>query len=66
MAPHQPQFTPVEIAQVAAVLALQPENLITKKPYNALCKQSFNLLVAAQQFLEQRAALIAAGKVVAD
>jgi hypothetical protein len=63
MAPHQPEFTPVEIANVAAVLALQPENLSTQKPYNALCRQAFNLLVAAQQFLERRAALIAAGKV---
>ena len=60
---HFKQFTPVEIAQVAAVLALQPENLTTKKPYNALCKQAHNLLIAAQQFLEQREELITAGKV---
>lgn len=57
------QFTPAEVATVAAALALQPVNLAQQKPFNVLCKMAYNLLVSAQQFLEQREALIAAGKV---
>lgn len=63
MSHTHPKFTPEAIAHVAAMLALQPSNLSTQKPYNILCKQAFNLLTAAQQFLEQREALIAAGKI---
>ena len=59
----RPQFTPAEIAHVAALLALQPENLSVKRPFNVLCKMAYHLLVSAQQFLEQRAELIASGKV---
>jgi len=62
----RPQFTPEAIAHVAAVLALQPVNLSPPRPYNQLCRMAFNLLVSAQQFVEQREALIASGKVVVD
>lgn len=63
MAHTHPKFTPEAIAHVAALLALQPENLNVKRTYNVLCKQAFNLLTAAQQFIEQREALIVAGKI---
>jgi len=63
MAHTHPKFTPEAIAHVAALLALQPDNLSAKRPFNVLCKMAFNLLTAAQQFIEQREALIVAGKI---
>jgi hypothetical protein len=59
------QFTPevIAVAVVASNIILQPVNLAQKITYNAACKHAYHLLVAAQQFLELREALVAAGKV---
>jgi len=62
------QFTPeaIAVAVVASNIILQPVNLAQKITYNAACKHAYHLLVAAQQFLELREALVAAGKVVEE
>jgi hypothetical protein len=63
--PTVTKYTPetIAVAEIASVIISQPINLNNKMPYNVACKHAYMLLVAAQQFLEQREALIAAGKV---
>jgi hypothetical protein len=65
--PPTPKFSPeiIAISQIASVIISQPANLATKMTYNAACKMAYHLLVSAQEFLEQREALITAGKVSA-
>jgi hypothetical protein len=60
-----PKFSPeiIAIAEIASVIISQPANLAVKMTYNTACRHAYLLLVSAQQFLEQREALIAAGKV---
>jgi len=60
-----PKFSPeiIAISQIASVIISQPVNLSTKMTYNTACKMAYHLLVSARDFLEQREALIAAGKV---
>jgi hypothetical protein len=64
-APTRKQFSPeaVAVSQIASVILSQPLNMTHNMTYNAACRHAFNLLVAADQFLEQREALVAAGKV---
>jgi hypothetical protein len=62
------KFTPeqIAIAEIASVIISQPVNLVQKMTYNVACKHAYHLLVSAQQFLEQRDALIASGKVAEE
>jgi hypothetical protein len=62
------KFTPeaIAVAVVASNIILQPVNLAQKMTYNAACKHAYHLLVSAQQFLEQRDALILSGKVAEE
>jgi predicted membrane-bound mannosyltransferase len=62
-APAHKQFAPETIAIVAVAILSRPANLAARMTYNDACKHAYHLLVSAQQFLEQREALIAAGKV---
>jgi hypothetical protein len=65
--PPTPKFSPeiIAISQIASVIISQPANLAANMTYNAACKMAYHLLVSAREFLEQREALIAAGKVSA-
>jgi hypothetical protein len=59
------KFTPetIAIATVAVAVLSQPVNMVQKMTFGSACAHAFKLLVAAQNFQDERAALIAAGKV---
>jgi len=65
MTPTASKFSPetIAIAEIASVIILQPVNLVAKMTYNAACRHAYNLLVAARNYQDERADLIAAGKV---
>jgi hypothetical protein len=64
-APAHTQFQPstVAIATVASVILSRPANMAVKMTYEVACQQAYTLLLAARKYQDERAELIASGKV---
>jgi hypothetical protein len=57
-APSRSPFNAETIAQVAATILLQPISLCTGLSYHDACVKAFNLLVAANRVVLERAAAV--------